>query len=654
MRRALAAGTVLTMLVGLPAALISAGAARAAGSAPVWQVADASQSPAGGVSGSTVFDPATGQVLLVGQDAVQNCPAPLTWTWDGSVWSVHKQLLAPPLRESPTLGYDGATREVVSFGGSAYSPMCLGSGADLLETWTWNGSVWTQQHPATSPGRGGCAAYDANTGQFILFGGANANETWQWTGVEWKQLAPASSPQASDENFGQCSMTYDATRKVLMLLVADPNTIDDMWIWTWDGTNWNRSADLPAPALAQGVHVVPPINYDADTGEDVVFVGLTGPCEPVGGSHSETCTETDQTWSWDGSAWSQSTAAGSPKPGISYTASYDAATRQLVMFNGQPNSGPEVDSIDSPTTWLYSSRGSSSVSPVRLAGADRQSTAAAVSTSAFAASGSASSVVLARADQFADALAGGPLAAAKHAPLLLTSSGSLDAVTKAEIGRVLPAGGTVYLLGGTSALSAAVANAVVALGDLPVRISGADRYDTAVAIAGVLGNPTTVFEASGVNFPDALSAVPAAVSTHGAILLTNSAATVAVTKTYLAAHATTRYAIGGPAAYADPTAIGIAGADRYATSEAVALAFFPATTGASLASAANYPDALAGGPVAGIANHPVLLVPPTGALPEPIAAYLKTHAGDITTIQAFGGTNALDATVVMAVADSLH
>lgn len=49
------------------------------------------------------------------------------------------------------------------------------------------------------------------------------------------------------------------------------------------------------------------------------------------------------------------------------------------------------------------------------------------------------------------------LTAANHGPLLLTTSGSLDAVTKAEIRRVLKPGGTVFLLGGTAVLSAAVA-----------------------------------------------------------------------------------------------------------------------------------------------------------------------------------------------------
>ena len=553
------------------------------------------------------------------------------------------------------MAYDAATKQVIMFGGAAYAPDCGSSGGDIADTWAWNGSVWRQQHPAVSPVSGGCAAFDAETGQFIMFSDSVSDstapgQTWEWTSTTWKQLTPASAPSTVG-----CAMTYDAARKVIMMLVVDPDALV-IHAWTWDGVTWSDTGPLPL-ALPLSIGTAPPIAFDADTGEDVVYDGETYPCTGTGPSHVFTCTQTDETWVWNGSAWMLAAANNFPEVGSSYTMAYDQATHQVVLFAGHIYATGTYNAM----TYVYSAPGSSSAIPVRLAGADRQSTAVAVSTSAFAATGSASVVVLARADQFADALAGGPLAAAKHGPLLLTSSGSLDTVTKTEIQRVLPAGGIVYLLGGTSALSDGVSAAVTAMGDVPVRVSGSDRYGTAVAIAGVLGNPSTVFEASGVNYPDALSAVPAAVAAHGAIVLTNGAAPTAVTTTYLNAHATTRYAIGGPAAYADPTAVGIAGADRYATSAAVALAFFPTTTGASLASAVNFPDALAGGPVAGTANHPVLLVPrdgglivPVAALPEPITAYLTTHSGEIATIQAFGGEDAIADTVLNAVADHLH
>ncbi len=93
----------------------------------------------------------------------------------------------------------------------------------------------------------------------------------------------------------------------------------------------------------------------------------------------------------------------------------------------------------------------------RLSGADRFATAVAISNTEFPAAGTAGAVVLARSDDYPDALVGTALAAARTAPLLFASGGSLSPPTQAEIVRVLPAGRTVYLLGGVSAIPASVA-----------------------------------------------------------------------------------------------------------------------------------------------------------------------------------------------------
>jgi hypothetical protein len=644
---ALAAALVVTVLA---APLSVAGAATPA---PTWSASSTSSTPPNvqGASESTVFDPATGQLIDV-DSTVTSCK---TFTWDGAAWATHEQATGPGWRSMPTLGYDTATKQVVMFGGFG-SPSCPQTDAEfsLDDTWTWNGSIWTQQHPAAVPPQAtdGCAAYDPASGHLIMFGGNDViptsggeafSDTWQWTGTNWVKLAPATHPPAG----GQCFMTDDEARGDVVLLIYSGQTSSgdaNAQTWIWNGSTWSQAADFP---VLDGLN---PISYDAQSGDDLVYVGETGPCTTTSPTTSS-CPEVDQLWAFDGTTWAKVSSNG-PELGSTSTASVDAATHQLVVIGGI-RSAPSGFVLNDKT-WLYSSAGSSSASPVRLAGANRQATAVAASKAQFAASGSASAVVLARADVFADALAGGPLAAAKHAPLLLTTSSSLDDVTKAEIQRVLPSGGTVYLLGGTSALSDDVATAVTALGDVPSRVSGTDRFGTAVAIADAMGDPTTVFEASGADFPDALSAVPAAIKQHAAILLTNGSAQSSATASYLTAHATARYSVGGPAAWADPSAIALAGADRYATSAAVALAFFPNPTGVDLASALTFPDALAAGPLAGVAGQPVVLVPPSGALPEPVTAYLSTHAATVASLHAFGGASALSATVLSEVGVALH
>jgi Galactose oxidase, central domain len=80
------------------------------------------------------------------------------------------------------MAYDAATTKAVLFGGEDSSGQLLG------DTWTWNGTNWRQQAPATSPPArsGGSMVYNAASRAAVLFGGccdSNFNlfaDTWTW------------------------------------------------------------------------------------------------------------------------------------------------------------------------------------------------------------------------------------------------------------------------------------------------------------------------------------------------------------------------------------------------------------------------------------------------------------------------------------------
>ncbi len=154
----------------------------------------------------------------------------------------------------------------------------------------------------------------------------------------------------------------------------------------------------------------------------------------------------------------------------------------------------------------------------RIGGADRYATAAAVSAATFAPG--TPLVYLATGAAFPDALAGGVAAARNGAPVLLTKRDSLPATTEAELRRLGPS--RVIVLGGAGAVGGAVVTRTQSI--LPSaaisRLAGADRYATAVAISRAsFSSATTLFVATGLSFPDALVAVPAAARTGGALLL---------------------------------------------------------------------------------------------------------------------------------------
>jgi hypothetical protein len=284
------------------------------------------------------------------------------------------------------------------------------------------------------------------------------------------------------------------------------------------------------------------------------------------------------------------------------------------------------------------------ISLIRLSGVNRDLTAVVTSQTDFPNPDQAGAVVLATDANYPDALAGVPLAVARHAPLLLTTPTTLDPAVGTEIQRVLASGGTVYILGGFGAVAPTVTAQVGALGYNVVREAGATRFGTAIAVAGAMGNPSTVFEATGTDFPDALSAGAAAAKAGGVVLLTNGSSLPSDTAAYLSANPGSDYAIGGPAAAADSGATAIVGANRFATSLDVAEQLFPSPGVVGFASGLTFPDALSGGAAIGSLGGPMILVPATGALPSSLVSYLL--GSGITSGILYGGTAAVGSTVV--------
>ena len=166
-------------LIAVAAALLAV-AGFANGSAPAavagWTLqAPATSPPTTGIfDASMAYDPATRTDVLLG---ATNGPAE-TWTWDGTTWTKQTPATTPPVREATSMAYDAATGTVVLFGGLIHGTL-------LRDTWTWNGTTWTQQTPATSPPALYFAsmAYDAATRTIVMFGGWTGHplgDTWTW------------------------------------------------------------------------------------------------------------------------------------------------------------------------------------------------------------------------------------------------------------------------------------------------------------------------------------------------------------------------------------------------------------------------------------------------------------------------------------------
>lgn len=158
----------------------------------------------------------------------------------------------------------------------------------------------------------------------------------------------------------------------------------------------------------------------------------------------------------------------------------------------------------------------------RRGGADRIETAALISGEVVELGGPVEQAIVARADSFVDALAAGNLATTGRAPLLLTPTDELADATAAALERDVD-GDAVFVAGGETAVDAGVEEALGVEGYTVARLAGPERYATAQAIVDEAiaqgADPDPAVLASGVNFPDALTAVPVAHQLGGLVLL---------------------------------------------------------------------------------------------------------------------------------------
>lgn len=293
----------------------------------------------------------------------------------------------------------------------------------------------------------------------------------------------------------------------------------------------------------------------------------------------------------------------------------------------------------------------------RLSGQDRIETAATIARQNHVLRTDPQHFVLATAGLFPDALSGGPLAAAGGGSLLLTGRDGLDQRTADTLAQLLPRGRAVYLLGGEVALAPQVDAQIRALGYEPIRLAGLTRYETSLAVNEELDRVASAAQlvfATGTTFQEALLGGGAAAAVGGALILTEGADLPTVFDDYVEAREDLpQTAIGGDAAAAAPDAEAIGGGDDYELSVNVARSFFDTPSRVLLASASDFPDALAGGALAAALDAPLLLTD-SQILPGPVSEYMADDVAEVTAGVVLGGPVAVSQQVLVDAAAVLY
>lgn len=310
----------LRFLVGGSATLLLVAQASGGTSSLTWLQDSPTSTPGARSYLAMTYDGASKQILLFGGLGTAGYLND-TWTFDGTTWTKVETAMAPPARANAQMAYDHRTREIVLFGG-------YDGRKDLGDTWLWDGRIssWTQALPTHSPKAvTGPMVFTGLRGRVEEFGGFSGNlyegTMWEWDGSDWRQVNATMLPYARSSS--AVGVNNQTKQIVLFGGLGDVNPVNT---WTYDGTTWTLESPPNQLPWVYGASAV----FDPGIGTVILFGGGSGGVDQ------------DSTWSWDGN-WEQLFPAQSPGGREGAGIAYDPGLGRTVVFGGQLNEVPLDD-----------------------------------------------------------------------------------------------------------------------------------------------------------------------------------------------------------------------------------------------------------------------------------------------------------------------
>jgi hypothetical protein len=182
--------------------------------------------------------------------------------------------------------------------------------------------------------------YDRSHGKIVLAGGTssirNWNDTWEWNGESWTQVCgDGTAWTCSQVGRSSHGLAYDAIRERVVMFGGSGSATSGE-TYEWDGFEWSLvcgfgtcgTSGTPEPRWGLG------LVYDAARAKTLLFGG-------------NGASRYDDTWEWDGSAWTQvcRRPTDCPRPlrrGMHMVA-YDAARARVVLAGGYGDESAQAD-----------------------------------------------------------------------------------------------------------------------------------------------------------------------------------------------------------------------------------------------------------------------------------------------------------------------
>lgn len=277
--------------------------------------------------------------------------------WNGTDWT-NLGNVPSSTSEVNAAAWDVANSNTVLFNAlTSLSGFCMGQFYQCFTNsiYTYDGTTFTLHTPVhmPSPRVGGVMAYSPALGKVVYFGGFNTGdplgcsgcaqpqstpgfnmfpETWLWDGSDFTHLVTATSPPSLDVVTTMGSNIYGWGWP------ADGSfpTEKSKTLWKFDGTNWSIVATAHNPPSRSA----PTFAYWPSLGKIVMH----------GGSQANgTAPILDDTWSFDGTDWTEELPCGGGPARTFAGATYDPVNGWYLMQGG--NSTATCSFTDASQTW---------------------------------------------------------------------------------------------------------------------------------------------------------------------------------------------------------------------------------------------------------------------------------------------------------------
>ncbi|MEQ1634828.1 MAG: kelch repeat-containing protein, partial [Planctomycetota bacterium] len=253
----------------------------------------------------------------------------------------------PAPRTSPAMCFDPIRNYVLLAGGKSQT------GQVLTDTWSWNGTTWTQR--GSAPNELTAMAHHPGANKLLGFsfpgnaGSVSSAQCYEWDGSNW--VNQSSIPLSPAYAIQSCSLLacYDAVRREIVVL---PNASSgSTWqnfstVAVFDGTTWRSIQPL------SGMYPAKAIAWDPTAGRilmtyddlDLVVVGA-----------QQYWRETSRLAEWSGLAWTPRFVQQAPSRGGAICADLSRGT--VVAFDEIIQSSQTTGSTSLYHTWQLSSSG---------------------------------------------------------------------------------------------------------------------------------------------------------------------------------------------------------------------------------------------------------------------------------------------------------